>query len=517
MAASCSWGTGRSAESTTAGGTAAPATTQPAATTTPETAATTTTTTTSTTTTTTEAPRDCTPRPGVPPARIPSDDPVLAAVVVSRATFGCADHVTVIPAGDPAIDDAALNALSAGGPLLVIDGTNRIEVAGELARLEPETITVFGDPAVPLDVLAGWPVTRSADPPGRGSSRAPRAPEEAARIWLVADDAGEVAVVVGVAATATRDPVITVDGDDLRTMPDGDRAALRAAGGIPVTLVGPITGEAPWQLDVIRDGMELPGGGLMLFPDRRLVAFYGNPLTPVLGVLGEQGPDAAIDRMLPIVARYEADGIPAIPAFEIIVTVADSRAGADGDYSNEMDPEVIRPWIEAAAGRGVYVILDLQPGRTDFLTQAKYYEEFLRLPHVGLALDPEWRLEPDQLHLEQIGSVDAAEINTVVEWLADLVRTEHLPQKLLLLHQFRLSMITDRGLVETPPELAVAIQADGQGPIESKYETWAALTAGPEAERFWWGWKNFYDEDSPTPTPDQVLDLTPTAYYVSYQ
>jgi hypothetical protein len=68
------------------------------------------------------------------------------------------------------------------------------------------------------------------------------------------------------------------------------------------------------------------------------------------------------------------------------------------------------------------VILDLQPGRTDFLTQAMIYEEFLRLPHVGLALDPEWRLEPNQVHLRQIGSVDAAEINQVGNWLASLVR-----------------------------------------------------------------------------------------------
>ena len=80
---------------------------------------------------------------------------------------------------------------------------------------------------------------------------------------------------------------------------------------------------------------------------------------------------------------------------------------------------------------GVYVILDLQPGRTDFLTQAKRYEEFLRLPHVGLALDSEWRLEPNQVHLRQIGSVDAAEINTVVDWLAALVREDEPAAKVL--------------------------------------------------------------------------------------
>ena len=101
------------------------------------------------------------------------------------------------------------------------------------------------------------------------------------------------------------------------------------------------------------------------------------------------------------------------------------------------------------------MVLDLQPGRTDFLTQAKRYEEVLKLPYVGLALDPEWRLKPDQVHLRQIGSVSAAEVNTVSQWLAGLVRRESLPQKLFLVHQFDFSMITERETLETPSELAV--------------------------------------------------------------
>jgi len=206
-----------------------------------------------------------------------------------------------------------------------------------------------------------------------------------------------------------------------------------------------------------------------------------------------------------------------VPAFELIATVADSRAGDDGNYSNETALEDLRPWIRAAGEAGLYVLLDLQPGRTDFTTQARLYEEFLRLPYVGLALDPEWRLGPDQLHLQQYGSVSAAEINEVSAWLAGLVREENLPQKMLLLHQFRLSMLPDREAVAVPAELAVVIQMDGQGTLEAKYETWAAVTAGTEDAGWFWGWKNFYDEDAPMATPAQVLELQPPVVYVSYQ
>ena len=206
-----------------------------------------------------------------------------------------------------------------------------------------------------------------------------------------------------------------------------------------------------------------------------------------------------------------------VPTFEIIATVASASAGSDGDYSGVTDREVIRPWIETATANDMYVVLDLQPGRSDFLSQAKIFEEFLRLPNVGLALDPEWRLKPHQVHMQQIGTVDAAEVNRVVDWLAGIVREEALPQKLLILHQFRFSMITNRELVKVPPELAVMVHMDGQGGLHVKYNTWNALTGRFDADRFWWGWKNFYDEDRPMATPDEVLALSPEILFVSFQ
>ena len=182
-----------------------------------------------------------------------------------------------------------------------------------------------------------------------------------------------------------------------------------------------------------------------------------------------------------------------------------------------MSVELLQPWVEAAGRAGVYVVLDLQPGRSDFLAQAKHFEELLLEPHVGLALDPEWRLKPNQVHLTQIGSVDAEEVNRVVEWLAGLVREHNLPQKLFIVHQFRLDMVTNRSLINRPPELALMVHVDGQGPIATKYTTYSALTGRADADQWWWGWKNFYDEDSPTPTAEQVLELDPLPVYVSYQ
>ncbi len=222
--------------------------------------------------------------------------------------------------------------------------------------------------------------------------------------------------------------------------PPGATAATTA--GVPGPSSSPSTGaprivpgtSAP-AAPTTAPAPELPGGGRVLFPGRRLVALYGHPGTAALGVLGAQDLPGSIARAQKLAASYAAlSDVPVVPTFEIIATTASSEPGADGDYSSESTVASLRPWVDQAAAAGMYVVLDLQPGRADFLSQARRYTDLLRLPNVGLALDPEWHLDPGQKPLAQIGGVDAGDINAVTTWLAGLTATTHLPQKLLVLH-----------------------------------------------------------------------------------
>ena len=458
--------------------------------------------------------RDCSPRDRPDGPTLDLADAVALSVETSRALYGCADEVGLAFVED---SEAVLTLAARGlrGPLLLVESWSAAEPMAEIARLAPERIVAAGFNEERIrqrfaDLDVEWvPVDPQAALPHRD------VPHE--RVWIVSS-AEQSAVVAAVGRQIGAGAVAVGSADDLRALPATQRAMLRDASH--VELHADIGANAAWQLEVVRRGDELPGGGLLMFEPgrpRRLVAMYGHPATSQLGVLGEQDPSQGVARVRSIAQGYDADGSDVLPTFELIATVASANAGRDGDYSNETAIDELVPWIETAAANDMYVVLDLQSGRTDFLTQAKQYEELLRLPHVGLALDPEWRLRADQVHLRQIGTVDAAEINQVVRWLAGLVREEALPQKLLVLHQFRFSMITNRELVETPPELAVLVHMDGQGAIATKYSTWDALTGESDAHRFYWGWKNFYDEDFPTPTAEEVLALTPSPLFVSYQ
>lgn len=262
----------------------------------------------------------------------------------------------------------------------------------------------------------------------------------------------------------------------------------------------------------------LPGGGRVLFPGRRLVALYGHPGAPSLGVLGEQGVARAVERARRIAGPYRRlSDDPVVPAFELIATVAQRSRGRDGDYSAESSVRSLRPWVEAAGRNGMLVLLDLQPGRADLLDQARRYRALLLQPHVGLAVDPEWKLQRGQRPLGQIGSIDAREINRTSAWLAALVRDGGLPQKLFVVHQFKLSMVRHEQLLRTDrPELAVLVHMDGQGGAAQKEATWDAVRrARPLGARL--GWKNFYDEDHPTFSPERSLRRRPVPVMISYQ
>ncbi|MFT7475683.1 MAG: hypothetical protein ACI81L_002624 [Verrucomicrobiales bacterium] len=253
-----------------------------------------------------------------------------------------------------------------------------------------------------------------------------------------------------------------------------------------------------------------------VFENQRIVAYYGNHLTSLLGVLGETGPEGAVTRVKAAAARFNEPGKPAVGAFEMIVTVAQGSAGADGNYSHPSKLADVARWVDIAEREGLYVILDIQPGRSDFLTESKRYESLLKRPNVGIALDPEWRMGPFERPGQSVGSVTAAEINQVSAWLSNLVIENDLPEKMFILHQFQSRMIKNRDQLVDRPGLATVIHADGFGGRAIKQHTYSIIKVGPP---FYNGFKLFIDEDTRIFQPREVLAFTsnPVPDLITYQ
>jgi hypothetical protein len=472
----------------------------------------------------------------------PTDE--QSALDASRTLFDSSPVVFLAPGDDSATQEAAAHvSVELGVPLLIaptVGAETSSDAAAassdaldtELDRLATRTVVVVGDVGE-LDVGEGFGATENIDVIRTDATE--QALDEATSALPAIDRATPLGDTIALAlegseqiaavATSQAAGLAIVEVPASTPNPQASSAVIEALHASPATktlaIGAAFGGEAAleWKIRTAQTGDQLPGGGQLLFPSHQFVAIYGAPGTGSLGVLGEQDAAGSVQRARDVAAPYTGlTDKTVVPMFEIIATVAAGSAGADGDYSNELDIERLRPWVDAATAAGMYVVIDLQPGRTDFLTQAKRYESLLALPNVGLAIDPEWRLAPDQVPLKQIGQVSAAEVNAVTTWLADLTNSRGLPQKMVVLHQFQLKMLQNRDQIDTSrPELAMLIHADGQGAQPDKQATWRALHEGAPAG-IAWGWKNFYDEDAPMLTPEQtVTDVSPLPDLITYQ
>jgi limonene-1,2-epoxide hydrolase len=435
------------------------------------------------------------------PAAAVEIDRAAAEEATEEATEEAADAI------DPALALLALLPTDADLTIVASDAqgatvlTERLGAAG----LAPTTVRVLGE--------ATDASSRSAHASPDGSN------DSNGTLWLVDPVEPFRALIAAAAAGARGDALLVSDPRDAHDVLRHVDAIRRVAPAL-ILLVGDgvlVDGEVAWQLDAVLHTPLLPWGGLLPLDGNRIVALYGTPDVAALGALGQQDLDATIIRVREQAAAYEDGGLRVVPGFDVIATVASAAAGPLGDYSQRISIDRLRPLVDRARDEGMVVFIDLQPGRTDFLTQAKEYEELLLEPHVFLALDPEWRLGPDEVHLRRIGSVSAAEVQTVADWLAELVRRERLPQKVLMLHQFTMAMLQDRDTIVIPPELIGVLHVDGQGELRKKEGTYRLLTQ-TRAEHWQWGWKQFLRIDTPSVMePARVIDRDPSPVVITYQ
>jgi hypothetical protein len=270
---------------------------------------------------------------------------------------------------------------------------------------------------------------------------------------------------------------------------------------------------------------ELPRGGREILPRNRIVAYYGAPQDPELGVLGTAPLNVSARRLEDRARQFSQPGRPALPAFELIATLAQSAPGDDGTHRLRQSDAVIARHLRAARAAKGLLVLDIQPGQADFIEEVKALERWLVEPDVSLALDPEWHVPEGVQPGSVIGSTDAATVNEVSDYLSRIVRARNLPQKILVVHQFTDEMVTDRELTRGRPGVAVISNIDGFGSAGQKTGVYDRLSisqpATPRLRRRsaepYNGFKLFFREDSGLMAPKDVLALKPAPDVIVYE
>lgn len=264
-----------------------------------------------------------------------------------------------------------------------------------------------------------------------------------------------------------------------------------------------------------------PKGGAIL-PFSRVVAYYGNLYSKNMGVLGEYPEDEMLARLRVEVEKWqEADpATPVVPALHYIAVVAQRGAGDDGKYRWRMPDSEIERVLKMAEKIDAIVFLDMQAGRSNLQIELPLLEKYLKMPRVHLGIDPEYAMKSWGVPGQTIGTLDAADINFAAEYLAEIVKNNNLPPKILVVHRFTQRMVTNYKQITPLEEVQIVINMDGFGSTGAKLNTYRQFIYKEPVQ--FTGFKLFYKNDiiegrGPLMLPEGILKLQPIPIYIQYQ
>lgn len=262
----------------------------------------------------------------------------------------------------------------------------------------------------------------------------------------------------------------------------------------------------------------LPGS---LLPNHRIIAFYGNPYSTRMGILGKIPPDQMLAQLDEEVAKWQrADSTTkAIPALHLIIVTAQPLPGKDKKYRLRMPDKLIYKVLDWAKQRkDAIVFLDVQVGHSTVQEELAHLLPFLELPNVHLGIDAEFSMKEGNVPGQKVGTFDAADINYASSLLADAVTRCNLPPKVFTVHRFTRKMITNAKDIKLDPRVQIVMHMDGFGSAMLKKDTYRRYIIAEPVQ--YTGFKLFYvndNEQGGIMTPEQVLQLNPKPLYIQYQ
>jgi hypothetical protein len=254
-----------------------------------------------------------------------------------------------------------------------------------------------------------------------------------------------------------------------------------------------------------------------LLPASRIVAFYGNPYSKRMGILGELPPDSMMAQLRKTAAEWAAadSTVEVKPALHLIATVAQGKPGRDGMHRLRMPDSLIDQVAGWAEVNGWLLFLDIQVGQSTVQRELPRLLPYLARPYVHLALDPEFSMKDGSTPGTRIGTLDAEDVNYAIRQLQTLVDSLKLPPKVLVVHRFTQRMLTNYDRITVDQRVQVVMDMDGFGDRPLKRSVYRDFIVKEPVQ--YTGFKLFYKNDRPMMTPGEVLGLSPVPVYIQYQ
>ena len=263
----------------------------------------------------------------------------------------------------------------------------------------------------------------------------------------------------------------------------------------------------------------LPGAVL---PFNRIVAYYGNLYSTRMGILGELPKDQMFAKLKGEMAKWQAadPSIPVIPALHYIAVTAQGHRGQDGKHRLRMPFHQIDTIMNWAKEINALVFLDIQVGHSNLQAEIPQLEKYLSLPNVHLGIDPEFSMKNGEVPGSKIGTFSADDINYAINYLAETVKKNNLPPKMLVVHRFTQGMVRNYENIKKLPEVQTIIDMDGWGDRILKKSSYLAYVKREPVQ--FAGFKLFYKNDTKSDpngmyTPEELLKFIPKPIYIQYQ
>jgi hypothetical protein len=315
----------------------------------------------------------------------------------------------------------------------------------------------------------------------------------------------------GIASGADADPATQRQEPPTRSQARAGIDRFLAAHPGPVPLAPPSASKGSGGFGTGGGGTG-QGGKHRLLPRHRVVSYWGAPGGS--GILGRTTANGAHKRLARQARPYRRLGNePVIRAFDLVATIATTCAGPRDKCRLRQPRKLIRRYLNEVREFDGRLLLDIQPARSSFLAEVQHWRPFLAQPDVDLAIDPEWNVGRHGEPGTTVGSTNADQVNALTRRLERIISTEHLPPKLLVIHQFRRSSVKRRDAIIRRDDVDVALNFDGIGAPAPKRRGYRRLSS----TKLFDGFSLFYELDTDLMSPRQVLRLRPEPHYVMYQ